>query len=63
MNQLKIMNKQFNHRPLEVTKLSLTREQAVNKFLSSRNGLAYLAMKYPNLNVSDAVNEYKKAAL
>ena len=57
------MNKQFNHRPLEVTKLSLTREQAINKFLSSRNGLAYLAMKYPNLSVADAVSEYKKAAL
>lgn len=56
------MNK-FNHRPLEVAKLSLTREEAINKFLSSRNGLAYLAMKYPNLSVSDAINEYKKNAL
>ena len=54
---------QFNHRSLEMGKLSLTREQAINKFLSSRQGLAYLTMKYPNLNVSDAVNEYKKAAL
>ena len=54
---------QFNHRPLEVTKLSLTREQAINKFLSSRQGLAYLSMKYPNLSVSDAVSEYKKNAL
>ena len=62
INQLKVMN-QFNHRPLEVTKLSLTREQAINKFLSSRQGLAYLSMKYPNLSVSDAVSEYKKNAL
>ena len=55
--------KQFNHRSLEVGKLSLTREQAINKFLSSRRGLAYLTMKYPNLSVADAVNEYKKTAL
>lgn len=54
---------QFNHRSLEISKLSLTREQAINRFLSSRQGLAYLTMKYPNLSVSDAVNEYKKSAL
>lgn len=57
------MNRIIKHRPLEVAKLSLTREEAINKFLSSRNGLAYLAMKYPNLSVSDAINEYKKNAL
>jgi hypothetical protein len=54
---------QFNHRSLEVSKISLTREQAINKFLSSRNGLAYLAMKYPNLSVADAISEYKKNTL
>ena len=57
------MKQQFNHRPLEVGKLSLSRERAINKFLSSRRGLAYLTMKYPDLSVADAVNEYKKAVL
>ena len=55
--------KKFDHRQLEVGKLSLTREQAINKFLSSRQGLAYLTMKYPNLSVTDAISEYKKNAL
>ena len=57
------MNRIIKHRPLEIGKLSLTREQAINKFLSSRQGLAYLTMKYPNLSVQDAINVYKKNAL
>ena len=35
------------------------REKEINKFLSSRQGLAYLSMKYPKLSVSDAIKEYK----
>lgn len=37
-------------------------EKDVNKFLKTRNGLAYLRMKYPNLSVSEAIKEYKSAA-
>ena len=57
------MDKQFNHRQLEISKLSLSRERAINKFLSSCRGLAYLTMKYPNLSVADAISEYKKNTL
>ena len=34
-----------------------------NNFLKTRKGLSYLCMKYPNLSVSQAVNEYIKNAL
>lgn len=37
-------------------------EKDVNKFLKTRNGLAYLRMKYPNLSVSEAIKEYKSNA-
>ena len=37
-------------------------EKDINKFLKTRNGLAYLRMKYPNLSVSEAVKEYKSTA-
>lgn len=36
-----------------------TREKEINAFLSSRQGLAYLSMKYPKLSVTDAIKEYK----
>lgn len=39
-----------------------TREKEINKFLSSRQGLAYLSMKYPKLSVQEAVREYKLQA-
>lgn len=38
------------------------REKEINEFLSSRQGLAYLGMKYPKLSVQDAIREYKKDA-
>lgn len=36
-------------------------EEVINDFLSSRQGLSYLRMVYPNLSVEDAIAEYKKA--
>ena len=39
-----------------------TREKEINAFLSSRQGLAYLGMKYPKLSVTDAIKEYKLEA-
>ena len=40
-----------------------TREKEIDKFLSSRQGLAYLCMKYPKLTVQEAIKEYKIQAL
>ena len=34
-----------------------------NNFLKTKQGFHYLMMKYPNLSVSEAVNEYIKTAL
>lgn len=34
-----------------------------NNFLKTKQGFHYLLMKYPNLSVSEAVNEYIKTAL
>ena len=36
-------------------------EEVINDFLSSRQGLSYLCMMYPNLSLEDAIAEYKKA--
>ena len=38
------------------------REKEINQFLSSRQGLAYLCMKYPKLSVQEAIREYKLQA-
>lgn len=35
-------------------------EEVINDFLSSRQGLSYLRMVYPNLSVEEAIKEYKK---
>lgn len=35
-------------------------EEVINDFLSSRQGLSYLCMIYPNLSVEEAIAEYKK---
>lgn len=35
-------------------------EEVINDFLSSRQGLSYLCMIYPNLSVKEAIAEYKK---
>ena len=37
--------------------------KSCNDFLKTHEGLSYLCMKYPNLSVSEAVNEYVKTAL
>ena len=34
-----------------------------NDFLKTKQGFHYLTMKYPNLSVSQAINEYIKEAL
>lgn len=38
------------------------REKEINDFLKSRQGLAYLSMKYPKLSVEEAIKEYKLQA-
>lgn len=35
-------------------------EEVINDFLSSKQGLSYLCMIYPNLSVEEAIKEYKK---
>ena len=49
---------------------SLSKEKAeeivrkdCNSFLKTKQGFHYLKMKYPNLSVSQAINEYIKKAL
>jgi hypothetical protein len=39
-----------------------SKEKEINAFLSSRQGLAYLGMKYPKLSVKEAIREYKLQA-
>ena len=36
-------------------------EEVINDFLSSRQGLSYLCMMYPNLSLEEAIAKYKKA--
>ena len=56
--------------PLNKVDFSLSSEDAeklvrkdCNNFLKTKQGFHYLLMKYPNLSVSQAVNEYIKNAL
>lgn len=56
--------------PLNKVDFSLSPEEAekivrkdCNDFLKSKQGFHYLLMKYPNLSVSQAVDEYVKEAL
>jgi hypothetical protein len=56
--------------PLNKVDLSLSPEEVeklvrkdCNSFLKTKQGFHYLTMKYPNLSVSQAVNEYIKNAL
>ena len=49
-------------------KLSLEESEKIirkdcNSFLKTKQGFHYLMMKYPNLSVSQAVEEYIKTAL
>lgn len=37
--------------------------KSCNNFLKTRQGLSYLCMKYPNLSILQAINEYVKEAL
>ena len=37
--------------------------KSCNNFLKTKQGFRYLLMKYPNLSVSQAVDEYVKNAL
>lgn len=43
------------------TPLSTNIEEECNLFLSTRKGLQYLLMKYPNLSISEAIRKYKSA--
>ena len=56
--------------PLNKEDLSLSPEEAeklvkknCNSFLKTKQGFHYLTMKYPNLSVPQAVDEYVKEAL
>lgn len=56
--------------PLNKVDFSLSEEEAeklvkedCNNFLKTYRGLSYLCMKYPNLSISQAINEYIKNAL
>jgi hypothetical protein len=56
--------------PLNKVDFSLSHQEeeklvrkSCNDFLKTKQGFHYLIMKYPNLSVSEAVNEYIKTAL
>ena len=56
--------------PLNKVDFSLSPEKAeklvrkdCNSFLKTKQGFHYLMMKYPNLSVSQAIDEYIKEAL
>ena len=44
---------------LEANHLSCKFEESCNGFLKTRKGLSYLCMKYPNLSLQNAIQEYK----
>lgn len=44
---------------LEVNHLSCTFEESCNEFLKTRKGLSHLCIKYPNLSLQNAIQEYK----
>ena len=56
--------------PVNKESISLSQKEAeklvrknCNNFLKTKQGFRYLLMKYPNLSVSQAINEYVKEAL
>lgn len=56
--------------PLNKVDISLSPEEAekivkkdCNNFLKTHKGLSYLCMKYPDLSISQAINEHIKKAL
>lgn len=57
-----------NRVDLSCCSLSIEESEAIvrkncNNFLKTKQGFHYLLMKYPNLSVSDAVEEYIKTAI
>jgi hypothetical protein len=65
------MDKQFLHlKSFNKKECSLSSEEAkklvrkdCNDFLKTKQGFHYLTMKYPNLSVPQAIDEYIKEAL
>ena len=64
------MDKFCRVKPFNKEEWSLSPEEAkklvrkdCNDFLKTKQGFHYLLMKYPNLSISEAVNEYIKTAL
>ena len=53
------MNINFAGIQLEPLHLSCSFEESCNEFLKTRKGLSYLCMKYPNLSLQNAIQEYK----
>ena len=59
--KVKAFNKEeYSLSPEEAKKLV---RKDCNDFLKTKQGFHYLVMKYPNLSVSEAVNEYINTAL
>ena len=52
----------WNRCGLQMKDLYTRTEKEVNEFLKTRKGLAYLRMKYPNLSMPEAIQEYKSNA-
>jgi len=44
---------------LDPNRLSCTLEESCNRFLKTHKGLQYLLMKFSNLSLQDAIQEYK----
>ena len=47
---------------LSMKNLYARTEKEINDFLKTRKGLAYLRIKYPNLSMPEAIQEYKSNA-
>ena len=53
-------NFSFKAMNLEFLRNPKSDSEMINDFLSSRKGLHYLCMKYPNLSVKEAISEFEK---
>ena len=53
-------NFSFEAMNLEFLRNPKSDSEMINDFLSSRKGLHYLCIKYPNLSVKEAISEFEK---
>jgi hypothetical protein len=63
-NNMNISLKEIDKSKISLSMKSLYErtERDVNEFLKTRNGLAYLRMKYPDFSIENAIKEYKSDA-